>query len=343
MPTERAAVLVAGIGGASLGSEVVKSLQQAGRYDVHGCDVSPLAFGHFLPGLVGTFVPDRARYAESILDYSLSHGVRAVVPGGEEPAVLLARAAERYRSAGIEVAGNAGKVVELCSDKGRLFDRLRELGLPMPFTATVRDVRDLPDLPGPLVVKPALGSGGSSLVFLAADRDEAAAQVALILRNREAAIVQEYVPDDEGEFTVGVLHLPDGSLAGSIALRRLFHTKLSVALRSPLGLISSGYSQGLVEDAPEVRRQAERIAAALQSRGPLNVQARLRGGVLIPFEVNPRFSASTHLRTLAGFNEVHVFLQALLNGRAPEPFRLREGYYLRSLTEAYVAPGQVPS
>ena len=343
MADDRVAVLVAGIGGASLGSEVVKSLQHAGAYDVHGCDVSPLAFGHFMPGLAGTFVPDRSRYEESILDYCLARGVRAVVPGGEEPALLISRAADRYRAAGVEVAGNAPEVVALCSDKGRLFDRLRELGLPMPFTATVRDVRDVPDRPGPLVVKPAVGSGGSSLVFLAADREEAAAQVALILKSRDAAVVQEYVPDDEGEFTVGVLHLRNGALAGSVALRRLFHTKLSVALRSPLGLLSSGYSQGLVEDAPEVRRQAERIAEALGSRGPLNVQARLRGGVLVPFEVNPRFSASTHLRTLAGFNEVHAFLQALLRGRSPEPFRLREGYYLRSLTEAYVAPGQVRS
>lgn len=340
-PSGRTAVLVAGIGGASLGCEVVKALQHAGVYDVHGCDVSPLAFGHFGAGLADTFVPDRQAYAESVLDACVARGIAAVVPGGEEPAVLLARAADRFRAAGVAVAGNSPEVVAVCSDKGRFFERLATLGIPGPRTLTVRDVGELSGLPGPLIVKPAVGSGGSSLVFLAADLDEAAAHVRVILKNREAAVVQEYVPEDEGEYTVGVLNLPDGAPAGSVALRRLFHSKLSVALRNRIGLVSSGYSQGLVEDAPAVRRQAEAIARALDSRGPLNVQARLRDGVLMPFEINPRFSASTYLRTMAGFNEVHVFLEALLHGRRAAPPAVREGYYLRSLTETYVPAAEV--
>jgi carbamoyl-phosphate synthase large subunit len=341
MAAERTPILVAGIGGASLGSEILKSLRHAGAYDVFGCDVSPLAFGHYLEGLAGTFVPDRRAYAESVLDACAARGIRAVIPGAEEPLLLLSREAERFRSAGIAVAGNAPEVVATCADKGRLFERCLELGISAPRTVTVRDVRELPDLAGPLIVKPAVGSGGSSLVFLASDIEEAAVHLRLILKNRAAAVVQEYVPVDEGEFTVGVLTLPDGTLAGSVALRRLLHSKLSVALHSRVGIVSSGYSQGLIEDSPAVRRQAEHIAHALGSRGPLNVQARLRHGVLLPFEINPRFSASTYLRTLAGFNEVHIFLDALLHGRTPPPFRLREGYYLRSLTETYVGPEQV--
>jgi carbamoyl-phosphate synthase large subunit len=40
-------VLVAGIGGASLGTEILKALQLAGRYELFGCDISPMAFGHY--------------------------------------------------------------------------------------------------------------------------------------------------------------------------------------------------------------------------------------------------------------------------------------------------------
>ena len=338
---ERVAVLVAGIGGASLGSEILKSLRQAGVYDVFGCDISPLAFGHYVEGLAGTFVPDRQAYAESILDACVARGIRAIVPGGEEPLLLLSRAAERFTKAGIVIAGNTPDVVAVCTDKGRLFERLVELGIPVPRTVVVRDGGELPDLRAPLIVKPAVGSGGSSFVFLASDLEEAAVQVRLILKNRAAAIVQEYVPLDEGEYTVGVLSGPDGTVAGSVALRRLLESKLSVSVRSAAGIVSSGYSQGLIEDAPAVRDAAERIALALGSRGPVNIQGRVLRGVLLPFEINPRFSASTYLRSLAGFNEVHIFLEALLHGRKPERPPIREGYYLRSLTETYVSPERV--
>ena len=147
------------------------------------------------------------------------------------------------------------------------------------------------------------------------------------------ALIQEYLPESEGEFTVGVLHLPDGRLAGSVALRRLFHAKLSVLMESEVGILSSGYSQGLIDRFPDVCRQAERIAEALGSRGPINVQARLCEGTLVPFEVNPRFSASTYLRALAGFNELDLYLGHVLRGEPVRPAELRPGYYLRSLTE----------
>jgi carbamoyl-phosphate synthase large subunit len=330
-------VLVAGIGGASLGTEVVKALHKAGDYIVFGCDVSEHAYGHYDPALAGSFVPPRAGYAAWILRWCQENEIRAVVPGGEEPLALLSREMDFFAAHGILIAANSPEVVQTCSDKGALFDRLRTLGIPCPKTEVLRDPSQLPAIPFPWVVKPAVGTGGSSLVFLAATADEARAYLALILSQRATALVQEYVSVDDGEFTVGVLSLPDGRLVGSVAMRRLFHTKLSVSLRCAHGLISSGYSQGLIQDFPEVRRQCEAIAAALGSRGPLNVQGRLRGADLLPFEINPRFSASTHLRAMAGFNEIDLYLRTVVDGAKPEVGPIHPGYYLRSLTEAFVS------
>jgi carbamoyl-phosphate synthase large subunit len=239
------------------------------------------------------------------------------------------------------LASNAPEVIDTCTDKARFFATLRSLDLPMPATVAVTGVEALaalPDaeIPAPAVVKPATGSGGSRSVFLAADRAEARMVAGCIVAAGRTALIQEYLPEDEGEFTVGVLHLPDGALVGSVALRRLFHAKLSVLVESEAGILSSGYSQGLIDRFPDVCRQAERIAEALGSRGPLNVQARLRDGVLVPFEVNPRFSASTYLRSLAGFNELDIYLGSVLRGETVSLPELKPGYYLRSLSEVCV-------
>jgi len=197
------------------------------------------------------------------------------------------------------------------------------------------------DFPTPCVVTPTTGTGGRRFVFLASDPNEAHLYLRYVLDNCHTALLQEYVPLDEGEFTIGVLSLPDGKTFSSVALKRLFHAKLSVMTKTSVGLISSGYSQGLIDDFPDLCQQAERIAEALGSRGPINVQARVRDGILLPFEINPRFSASTFLRALAGFNEIDIFVHYLLTGIFPPRPQIRPGYYLRSLTETFAPKEQV--
>src|ERR1700737_169695 len=75
-------VLVAGIGGASLGTEILKCLQLAGAYEIFGCDVSPYAFGHYQGGTLKTFVVAPGSYADAVLDLCRQHHIEAVIPGG---------------------------------------------------------------------------------------------------------------------------------------------------------------------------------------------------------------------------------------------------------------------
>jgi hypothetical protein len=78
-------VLVDGIGGASLGIEVLKSLPLAGKYAVYCCAIWPLAIGHYQRGHVGTFVIDRINYVAGVFKicwpgciyYNLLPGMRA--------------------------------------------------------------------------------------------------------------------------------------------------------------------------------------------------------------------------------------------------------------------------
>ena len=334
-------VMIAGIGGASLGTEILKSLLTAEAYRVYGCDISPLAFGHYQEGFARTFLADESRYVESLKEICVNQKITALIPGGEAPLNLLAPHAAEFERMGIHLIANSTDVVATCSNKRLFFERMQELGLPMPKTVSVTDADDIGEIPLPCVIKPATGSGGSNLVVLASNLDEASMYVRYLLQNSDTAVIQEYIPENDGEFTIGVLSLPNGEVAGSVAMQRLFNAKLSVLSRTKSGLISSGFSQGLIDEFPEIREQAERIALALGSVGPINVQGRMRDGVLLPFEINPRFSASTYLRTLAGFNEIDIYLRALLNGEVPGPVRISPGYYLRSLSEVRVEKREV--
>ena len=335
--------MIAGIGGASLGTELLKCLTLANRYEIYGCDISSTAYGLFEPGFSKTFVVDRTNYVDSVINACHEADASWLLPGGEQPMVLLGAAVNQLKAAGITLVANDPDVIRTFSDKSATFKRLATLGFTVPKTISIKSEDDLVKIGMPCIVKPSTGTGGSAMVFFAADVQEAITYADYIRRNGGYPLAQEYISHDEGEFTVGVLSLNSGELVGSIALRRSLDTKLSVMFRGRGGVVSSGYSQGYIADFPAIRKCAESIAQAVGSRGALNIQGRVRDGEFIPFEINPRFSASSYLRAMAGFNEADITLQQLAYGTLAQTKPIREGWYLRSLTECYVAPEDITS
>ncbi len=329
-------VLVAGIGGASLGTELLKCLRLVGNYQIFGCDVSRYAYGHYESGFDATFVIERANYLAELLELCRRNRIDAVVPGAEQTTLILSQAADELMSRGIRLAINSPAIIKALSDKAACFQALDRLQIPQPRALVASLARDLDGVTFPCVVKPATGSGGSAFVFVASDRAEAELYVQYLTNQGRPALVQEYLPETEGEYTIGVLSLPSGRIAGAVVLRRLLEAKLSVHSRGRFGVISSPYSQGLIAEFPEVRKQAEEIACTIGSVGPLDIQGRLINGRLIPFEINPRFSGSVYFRALAGMNEPDLLLRAIITGEERKASPVKRGYYLRSLTECFV-------
>lgn len=334
-------VMIAGIGGASLGTELMKCLVLAGGYRIFGCDISPTAFGLYDKAFEATFRVDKDDYIASVITACDAAGASWLVPGGEQPMVLLGAARTQLDAAGIRLIANDSEIIRLYSDKAETFRRLADLGVPVPRTREVLADEDVLAVGLPCIIKPATGSGGSAMVFFTLDLDEANIYAGYIRRAGGVPLAQEYIGADSGEFTVGVLSLPDGTVAASIALRRSLDSKLSVLSRNRGGVVSSGYTQGYIGAFPDICRQAESIAASIVSRGPINIQGRLRDGVLVPFEINPRFSASSYLRAMAGYNDLHWLLRYLAFGEPIVRTPVREGWYLRSLTESFVASGEL--
>lgn len=333
----RVKVLVAGLGGASLGTEIIKSLHKANKYYIYGCDISEYAYGHFMPECVKTIQVDLERYIESMISFCNQNDIRFVIPGGEGPLTLLNKNRIRLNQSGIVPVLNSEKVIDICSDKHKTFNVLKKLGFSIPYTIEIKNKEFDIDINFPCIIKPATGTGGSRFVFLAANQDELQMYAQYLLKNGQKVIVQEYIPHQDGEYTIGVLSLTDGTIVDSVCLERIFYNKLSIMHKSDLGLISSGYTQGFIRNRPELCDMAESIAKAIDSRGPINIQGRIKDGQLIPFEINPRFSASTYLRSLAGFDELDLYLQHLANGRIDfSPFTVKEGYCARSFTEMFI-------
>jgi carbamoyl-phosphate synthase large subunit len=118
-----------------------------------------------------------------------------------------------------------------------------------------------------------------------------------------------------------------------VAPNRTKKTELGPSL-----VISSGVSQGQIGRFPEVTNQCREIAQAIGARGPVNIQCRLVDGVVKVFEINPRFSGTTSLRAMVGYNEPDVLIQRHIYGAAIEKdFFYEEATILRSLIETKVS------
>ena len=347
-------VIVTGVGGGGNGEQIVKALRLAETpYEIVGTDMSDRSSG--LMAVDHSYVVPPAAHAEyipTLLKLARRHAVRVLFPGSDPELEVLSQARARLTDAGLLLPLNPAEVIDLCMDKVRTAETLTRLGFHVPAFRHIRRVEDALTFPHlPAVLKPSVGGGGSINVFLVQDEMELAGGARQLLAVCEQVTVQAYVGSPDAEYTVGVLHDLDGHLLNSIAVRRDLRSALSRRIavpnrtaKSDLGptlVISSGISQGDVGEFPEVTRPCERVAAALKARGPINIQCRLVGSDVFVFEINPRFSGTTSLRAMMGYNEPDILVRKHLLGQEICPrFSYRTGTIMRTLKEVLIEPAR---
>jgi len=349
--SERKRVLVTAIGGGGFGDQVVKALRLADRYFVIGADMNPrVPQFRWVDQALALPPASHSEYVEATLAECVRRGVQALIPGSESELIIWSRERAQAGAHGILLPIASRSVIDIAMDKRRTSEFLRDAGFDAPAWATIRADSDLNGVERfPVVVKPAVGGGGSRDTYLAQTRRELALIHELVTANGSPMIVQEYVGTPDHEYTVGVLHDLDGGFVNSIAVRRHLKGAMAVRLsipnrsgRAELGshlIVSSGISTGDVGPYPEVASQCEEIAAALDLRGAANFQCRLVNGMVMVFEINPRFSGTTSIRALMGYNEPDALLRRHLDGEELQVrFPYRTGTVLRTINEVE-APG----
>jgi carbamoyl-phosphate synthase large subunit len=342
--SKKISVLATAIGEASVGGQVLKALRLAKtNYYIIGVDMSPLS-SDFSKVNAFYLVPPASSsdYIEKLKKVCLKEKVDFLIPGSEPELLEISKNREKFLEIDVTPIVAPREVIETCLDKWKTNSFLKRNGFSYPKAILVENESDISKVNFyPAVIKPARSSSGSKNVFLIQNREEAIFFAGLLRRQGCAPLIQEYVGSHNEEYTVGVLTLLDGEIAGSIALRKLLSglsRKLSVKSynrREDL-VISTGISQGEVRNFPNVRKYSEAIAAKLGVRGPVNIQGRKIGNGFCTFEINPRFSGTTSIRALLGFNEPDILIRHLVFGEKPRNIVVKEGFALRGLAETYI-------
>lgn len=350
MEVKKINVLVTGVGAGGVGYQILSALKSSNTdYNIVTADTSVYSKGLRIGDSYYILPPASASsYIEAVAKICRRHEIQALFYGSEGELKQLSDNRELFAEMGVFLPLNPKGLIDDCLDKNRTAALLRSSGFDVPHWVSVRGEDDLSAIDFfPVVLKPSVGGGGSANLMIAQNKNELISFARYLLQNYAEFIIQEYVGDAESEYTVGILCDMDGNLINSIAMKRMissgFGNKIKVKNRTGRGelgeslVISSGISQGWIGRYPEVTQQCEKIARKLGCTGAINIQCRYFQGKNYVFEINPRFSGTTSMRALAGYNEPDLLIRKHLLGETIEPhFSYSEGLMLRGLEATFI-------
>jgi len=307
--TTRLRVLVTGVDGDS-GQGLVKALRVSRTpIEIHGCDASGAGLGGTFVQTLHVVPPASAgdAYVERLDRVCVQYGFDAVIPSTPvEIDALCARNFPPALPSGVPVVCLPGLYRDVYDDKLFCYRSLEGFVALAPYAdgTDPRAVQHLAERHGfPLIVKRRRGRGGDAFHLVKKNEDLAPA-----LASTPEPVVQSFIDDAAGEYTVGVF-AADGRVT-------------ALAFRRRLGRTGSSWFAQTVDDL-DVTAYAEAIAKASGLHGSANVQVRKSSAGVRLLEVNARFSSLAPARAYAGFRDVEWSL-ALALGR--EPDISRNGY-----------------
>lgn len=316
-------VLVTGVGG-NIGQGIVKALRASRHpFRVIGIDMEPLSAGFSLVDryevVPRTSAPEFEAQFKEIAKWERPEAVYVCSPTELE---YFSTHRERLeKECNLKIFVNPPEVCRIGSDKYETARFLKEHGFRYPLTALAEDeeeVRRLAEAKGfPLVMKPVDGFT-SRHVYLVHSHEEIQAARRLVPQ----LVVQEHLPEDGGEYTAGTISGSDRNVRAHIVLRRDL-------------LQGTTYRTELYRDA-RVEAELVRIVEALGAVGTCNVQFRLVGEEVVVFEINPRFSGTSGVRYLYGFNDPEMMYDLFCLGREIRQPVLKPAVVLRYWNEVCV-------
>lgn len=313
--------------GSLIGQGIIKSItrsQYASEYTIIGFDYFKDTVGSFwchknyiLPDILKEEL--REIWLDTIIQIINDEKIQILFIGIDFELPVLAKNKifiESKTSCKVMVSGS--NVIEIGNDKFKTYEFLKNNGLNYPQTF-IPDECDWSKIVYPVIVKPRIGARSIGVTKV---NSEAELQRALDLAKEP--IIQECIGDETTEYTCGVISL-NKKAEQIIVLNR--------SLKQ-----GNTYLSEYKNNFPEIIYDyLKDITALLQPYGSTNYQLRMdHQGIPKLFEINPRHSGTTYMRTLFGFNEVIYILKNILEDKTIS-FDLKEGKAMRFYDEALVS------
>ena len=316
-------ILVTGAG-ALLGQGILRALSESDfEKIIFTADPNPLSAGHWL-GNVAFTIPKATdeNYINEIKKIVLEHRIDAILVGTDVELIKFSEVKTQFLiDFNCKIFVSCLDVIKIANDKFLTCEFLKDNGFPFPKSVMANNKLSLlklkDELGFPLFAKPVDGARSLGLVKI-----NNLGELLAVYGESSNLVVQEYLPDDLGEYTSGCIVI-DGEC------------KMITTLKRDL---RDGNTYRAFRDAQTSRYDdvIKNIAEKLKPEGPVNFQFRILNGKPVIFEINCRFSGTTPIRSIFGFNEVEAVLKNYFFGTQFKNSNLKNGTVLRTWSDIFV-------
>ncbi|MGB5981046.1 MAG: ATP-grasp domain-containing protein [Nonlabens sp.] len=220
----------------------------------------------------------------------------------------------------LKIVISPANIIRIANNKWLTAEFLRKHNFPYPLSTLTADEEGIENLikfdSYPYIAKPVDGARSKGLKII-----ENKSQLQKLTTYTNNLVVQEMIGDEEGEFTTGCTVLNGKCVAVVSLVRELRDGNTWRAYRKD----NSPYDNTIAK-----------IAETLGCEGPVNFQYRIRNGEPVIFEINCRFSGTTPLRLIYGFNEVEAIVEFYVNNTSVIPPKLKTGTILRTFSDVLI-------
>lgn len=319
-------VLVTGAG-AVLGQGILRSLHDINtklpNLEIHTADPDFRSSGHWLSDKAHLIpMAYDENYEKIILSIIKEEGINFILIGTDVELTFFSKNKLLIeKSTGAKIIVSPEEVIAIANDKFLTAQFLKENGFPFPKSVMANNASGIKDFLAennlPFLAKPVDGARSKGVVLI-----DSIVKLNEVLENPKNLVIQEFLSEEEGEFTSGAVVIK-GKCVSVVTLRR--------DLRD-----GNTYRAYYKNEYEKYTSFISNVAEVLKVDGPVNFQFRISNGQPKIFEINGRFSGTTPIRYMFGFNEVNSILRHYVYEEEVQKPKLREGVVLRSWSDLFI-------
>lgn len=277
-------------------------LGNAGKVYVSNSDDKSIAFKYADKKVVSPLIYDK-NYIPFLLDYCKRNSIEILISLFDIDLLILAKHKQQFEEIGTKVIVSDSKIVEICNDKWKTYQFLKDNGFHVPVSfLKINDVIAkiaTRELSYPIVVKPRYGCGSIS-VAIAYDEED----LRYLTKKAQEDIANSHLKYESAATEDKVLYQEclKGQEYGADIINDLNGDIQNVIVRKKIAMRSGETDIAELVDEPIIKRELERLGMITKHIANMDCDVFLVNRVPYILEMNARFGGGYPFSHMGGCN-----------------------------------------
>ena len=277
-------------------------LGNSGKVYVCNSDDKSIAFKYADEKVISPLIYDK-NYIPFLIDYCKKNAIDIVISLFDIDLLVLARHKKEFEEVGTKVIVSEPQIIEVCNDKWKTYNFLRDNGFNAPLSFLkmdeIIDKIAVGELSYPIVVKPRYGCGSIS-VSIAHDEED----LRYLTKKANEDIASSYLKYESAMTEEKVIYQEclKGQEYGADIINDLHGETQNVIVRKKLAMRSGETDIAQLVDEPIIQDELLRLGKITKPIANMDCDVFLVDGVPYVLEMNARFGGGYPFSHMGGCN-----------------------------------------